>query len=123
MRLSLNDYKSILKYYNIDIVGMKVGIIKSKAEAILAEKLCRCIKTVNNYKKKNTETKAIAVCKNSVLTRKNLKIVKFTCKKSAKFLQRKQGKQSKQSKQGKQGKQSRQNRQNRLSKTVRKLHI
>jgi len=87
MRLSLNEYKLILKYYNIDISGMKKSIIKKKAETILAEKLCRCIKSVNMSKSKSkSETKAIAVCKNSVFTKKNLKISKFTCKKKAKLL-------------------------------------
>uniref|UniRef100_A0A6C0IHG1 Uncharacterized protein n=1 Tax=viral metagenome TaxID=1070528 RepID=A0A6C0IHG1_9ZZZZ len=86
MRLSLNDYKSILKYYNIDITGMKTSAIKNKAEDILAEKLCRCIKSVDKYKNKVSEAKAIAICKNSVLTKKNLKIAKFKCKTSAKLL-------------------------------------
>ena len=101
MRLSLNEYKSILKYYNIDITGMKNNIIKKTAEDILAEKLCRCIKAVNMTKSKSTtksksmtkskrlETKAIAVCKNSVFTKKNLKISKFTCKNKAELLSRK----------------------------------
>jgi hypothetical protein len=91
MRLSLNDYKSILKYYNIDIIGMKNSIIKKNAEDILAEKLCRCIKAVDKTKSKN-ETKAIAVCKNSVLTKKNLKISKFTCKTKKQFLNSKKNK-------------------------------
>jgi uncharacterized UBP type Zn finger protein len=79
MRLSLNDYKSILNYYNIDISAMKNITIKNKAESILAEKLCRCIKSIDN-------PKTIAVCKNSVFTKKNLKISKFSCKKKAKLL-------------------------------------
>ena len=100
MRLSLNEYKSILKYYNIDITGMKNSIIKKTAEDILAEKLCRCIKAVNmtksksmtKTKSKRLETKAIAVCKNSVFTKKNLKISKFTCKKKAELLTSKKSK-------------------------------
>ena len=91
MRLSLNDYKLILKYYNIDTSGMKNSTIRKQAEDILAEKLCRCIKAVDktNFKK---ETKAIAVCKNSVLNKKNLKISKFTCKKKKQFLTSKKNK-------------------------------
>ena len=125
MRLSLNDYNSILKYYDIDSSGMKNKDIKQEAAKILAEKICRCIKWVDKYKspgdkhkspgdkhksrgekykspgdkykspgdkRNNSETKAIAVCKNSVLTKKNLKISKFNCKKSAKFLPNKSGK-------------------------------
>ena len=85
MRLSLNDYISILKYYEIEPSGMKTKEIKRRAEDILAKKLCRCIKAVGN-KQDTKESKAIAVCKNSVLTRKNLKIAKFKCKRSAKLL-------------------------------------
>ena len=108
MRLSLNEYKSILKYYNIDITGMKNNIIKKTAEDILAEKLCRCIKAVNmtnsksmtksnsmtKSKSKRSETKAIAVCKNSVFTKKNLKISKFTCKKKSELLTSKKSKEN-----------------------------
>lgn len=93
MRLSLNDYISILKYYEIEPSGMKTKDIKRKAEDILAKKLCRCIKSVDKHKAvgnkqdiKQSESKAIAVCKNSVLTKKNLKIAKFKCKRSAKLL-------------------------------------
>jgi len=95
MRLSPNDYISILKYYNIDIIGMKAKVIKQKAEDILAEKLCRCIKSVENNNSKKNNLKAIAVCKDSVLTKKNLKITKFKCKKSSKLLYTKKNKHSK----------------------------
>jgi hypothetical protein len=94
MRLSLNDYKLILKYYNIDISGMKNSAIRKRAEGILAEKLCRCIKTVDKSKT-NKNIKAIAVCKNSVLTKKHLKISKFSCKKKATFLTSKKNKDEK----------------------------
>jgi hypothetical protein len=96
MRLSLNEYKSILKYYNIDITGMKQSIIRKQAEDILAEKLCRCIKAVDKSKAKTKsnreETKAIAICKNSIFTKKNLKISKFTCKKKIALLNSKKSK-------------------------------
>jgi hypothetical protein len=95
MRLSPKDYISILKFYDIDISKMKAKEIKQQAEAILAEKLCRCIKSVDKRNKKvnktdNTasENKAIAVCKNSVLTKKHLKIAKFTCNKTPRLLSR-----------------------------------
>lgn len=91
MRLSLNDYKSILSYYEIDTTKLKANDIKQQAENILAEKLCRCIKKVDkkNVKKEttsNSESKAIAICKNSIFTKKHLKISKFKCKKSARLL-------------------------------------
>jgi hypothetical protein len=104
MRLSVNDYMSILKFYNIDASNMKKGAIKQKAEAILAEKLCRCIKKVgkslknvksikNNGKlsiknngKNNKESRAISICKNSIFTKKNIFSPKFNCKGTAKLL-------------------------------------
>jgi len=97
MRLSLNDYISILKFYKIDVSRMKKKTIKQKAEEILAEKLCRCIKKVskslkpdikknNNNIKKRTESRAIAICKNSIFTKKNVSSAKFKCKGTAKLL-------------------------------------
>lgn len=93
MRLSLNDYISILKFYKIDFSHMKQKVIKQKAETILAEKLCRCIKKVENgfknERKKNTESRAIAICKNSIFTKKKVSFAKFKCKGTAKLLPRK----------------------------------
>jgi hypothetical protein len=93
MRLSLNDYISILKFYKIDVSHMKQKAIKQKAEAILAEKLCRCIKKVDKslkneikYNKKTFESSAIAICKNSIFTKKNISPAKFKCKGTAKLL-------------------------------------
>jgi hypothetical protein len=95
MRLSLNDYVAILKFYKIDVSHMKQKAIKQKAEAILAEKLCRCIKKVDKSlrverKKKSskntTESRAIAICKNSIFTKKNITPAKFKCKGTARLL-------------------------------------
>ena len=98
MRLSLNDYMSILKFYKIDVSRMKKKAIKQKAEEILAEKLCRCIKKVDkhlekekkNKKRKNTkqkaESRAIAICKNSIFTKKKISVTKFNCKGTARLL-------------------------------------
>lgn len=96
MRLLLNDYITILKFYNIDTSKLTRREIKKQAKEILAIKLCRCIKKVEksfstpnkntriNKKKKKLYTKktsAIAICKNSIFTKKKLKIGKFNCKK------------------------------------------
>ncbi len=98
MRLLLSDYKTILKFYNIDASNMKKNAIKQKAQDILAEKLCRCIKKVEaslknkrqlknkSLKNKSKESRAIAICKNSILTKKNVFSPKFTCKGTAKLL-------------------------------------
>ena len=85
-KLNNNDYKKILKYYNINYTKNK-KTNKKIAEDILANKLCRCIKAV----KKNTknESPAIAICKNSIFKKKNLNFYKFTCKKKPKLLKSK----------------------------------
>jgi hypothetical protein len=84
MRLKNSDYVTILKYYNIDSKGMKKKDKKRKAEDLLANKLCRCIKKVDN--KDEPESKAIAICKNSVLLKKGLRNYGFKCKPKARFI-------------------------------------
>ncbi len=89
MNLSHKDYVSLLKYYKIpNIEKMKNKEVKNVAENILADKLCRCIKKVT---KKNIlpEPSAIAICKNSVITRKNIKINRFSCKNKSKLISNK----------------------------------
>jgi hypothetical protein len=88
MKLTRKDYITILKFYKIEISeDTKLNVIREKAERILAGKLCRCIKkvTVPNPDK----SRAIAICQNSVLTKKKLKIHRFTCKKKPHFLPKK----------------------------------
>ena len=46
MNLSKSDYKTILSYYKISFARKSDLWIKKKAEDILANKLCRCIKKV-----------------------------------------------------------------------------
>lgn len=95
MKLTPTDYKNILKFYKIDTTKLTNKEIKEKAEHFLAVKLCKCIKKVNTSKnivinknknkKNNTEKRAIAICYNSVLKKKNLKIFKFNCKKTSRL--------------------------------------
>ena len=83
MKLTKKDYLHILNYYNIENFSEKdFNSIKNKAEDIIAQKLCSCIKNVNNNK--NEEKKAIAICTNNVVNKKKIKIYKFTCKKKPK---------------------------------------
>lgn len=85
MKLTNNDYIKILDFYNIKHTkNTSTKSIKNKAEKILAEKLCKCIKKVD-IKKKN-KSRSIGICKKSVLTRKNISSGRFTCKKKPKFL-------------------------------------
>lgn len=91
MKLTSTDYKNILKFYKIDTSTLTPKEIKEKAEHSLAVKLCKCIKNIKTTKKVvinkkyNSERRAIALCYNSVLKKKNLKIFKFNCKKTARL--------------------------------------
>ena len=81
-KLTNTDYKNILKFYKVDTTTLSTKAIKEKAEHFLAVKLCKCIKNIKGTKKSNAnEKRAIAICYNSVLKKKNLKIFKFKCKK------------------------------------------
>ena len=80
-KLSKNDYITILKFYDLPIPNNNSLLIKN-AENILATKLCRCIKKVKaKQNNKKDEKRPIAICKNSIFNKRNLKISKFTCKK------------------------------------------
>jgi len=88
MKLLHKDYVDILKYYKMNTSSMKKRDIKEKAENLLATKLCKCIKNIK--KRVNTsESKAIAICYNSVIKQKGLKTFKFKCKNGPRFLPKK----------------------------------
>tara|TARA_B100000902_G_scaffold399490_1_gene470592 strand:+ start:733 stop:1047 length:315 start_codon:yes stop_codon:yes gene_type:complete len=87
MYLSNKDYLDILNYYKIESKNLNKKQIKKSAENILANKLCRCIKKNDDYPK--NESKAIAICKKSILKNKDLKIYDFKCKGKAKLISKK----------------------------------
>ena len=105
LKMTLRDYKNVLKFYKIDTEPLTNKAIKEKAEHFLAVKLCKCIKNIRagagragtgragtgraGRGKAGSEKRAISICYNSVLTKKNLKVFKFTCKKKAKLLPKK----------------------------------
>lgn len=78
------DYLAILAFYGKDASTISKKEAKKAAEKILAEKLCRCIKKVRGNDK--DESKAIAICTDSVLRKKNLRSKKFRCKKKPMLL-------------------------------------
>ena len=92
--LKQNDYIKILNYYDIPISPKESSkTIKNKAENILAEKLCKCIKKVkNNPDTENSdndsdeEARAIGICNESIFTRKGIRHGAFTCKKKPRLL-------------------------------------
>jgi hypothetical protein len=80
--LTHNDYIAILNYYNIPIKeNTSNDKIKTLAEDILANKLCRCIKKVKKSSNIKDEPRAIGLCKKTVIDRKNIRSYRFTCKK------------------------------------------
>jgi hypothetical protein len=95
--LNQNDYIKILNYYDINISPKDSSkTIKHKAETILAEKLCKCIKKVKNSDSVNasgddktsseSESKAIAICSNSIFEKKGLERGLFDCKKKPRLI-------------------------------------
>lgn len=90
MILTKSDYINILKFYNINIDNLNYKQIKSKAEDIIALKLCSCIKKIDPNLE--NESKAIAICTNNIINKKGYKINKFTCKKKPKLLKSKRNK-------------------------------
>ena len=92
--LKKNDYIKILDYYNIPIDSSDTSKkIKIKAEQILAEKLCKCIKKVKNSNADtNTdsqdanESRSIAICNDTIFRLKGIRHSTFTCKKHLRLL-------------------------------------
>jgi hypothetical protein len=76
MTLTKQDYVKILNYYKLS-VPKKTTTLKRKAERVLADKLCRCIKKVDP----KNEGRAIGVCTRSVINKKGLTRGTFKCKK------------------------------------------
>jgi len=84
-KMNTKDYKKIMEYYKLNTSKMNNKTIKNKAEDILAKKLCKCIKKVKGKSENKDERRAIGICKNSVITKKNIKIFTFNCKKKNKL--------------------------------------
>jgi hypothetical protein len=93
--LKKNDYEKILNYYDIPFSSSDSSKkIKNKAEEILAEKLCKCIKKVkNDIPSINTnddesadESRAIAICNDNIFRRKGIRHGLFSCKNKPKLL-------------------------------------
>jgi hypothetical protein len=85
MNLTNKDYQKIVKYYNIRKPANKTH--KQVGEEILANKLCKCIKSVGITN--NSESRAIAICRNSIFNNKNLGMYNFECKQKYRLLPKK----------------------------------
>jgi hypothetical protein len=93
--LKLHDYIKILNYYDIPISPKDSSkTIKHKAENILAQKLCKCIKKVkqddagsdDSESRSESESKAVAICSNSIFEKKGLERGLFDCKKKPRLI-------------------------------------
>ena len=89
--LTKKDYVKILEYYDTPI-PKQYKQLKKKAETILANKLCRCIKKVSTPK---DEERGIGICTRSIFNKKGLTRGSFKCKKSIKNVTIKKNKKSK----------------------------
>jgi len=85
--LTKKDHEAILTFYGIDTKNMTGKAIALKAEKILAEKLCRCIKKVQKPKEK--ERRAISTCRKAIFHRKGIDFHRFTCKEKTTLVPRK----------------------------------
>lgn len=74
-KINNKDYTEILKFYNIEIPKSK-KILKYKANKIISQKLCRCIKKLGV----KNEQKSIGICTKSIFNKKGYTRGKFTCK-------------------------------------------
>jgi hypothetical protein len=86
MELSSSDYKKIVNYYQIPKQNDKT--YKTLAEDMLADKLCKCIKSVTNKSGLN-EKSAIGICRDSIFKKRNIDFYTFGCKKQAKLHKKK----------------------------------
>ena len=77
--LTNKDYISIFKYYDLPIPKSK-RLLKTQAEKIMAEKLCKCIKKIDP----KNEAKSIGICTKTIFNRKGYTRGQFQCKKTQK---------------------------------------
>lgn len=83
LRLTKKDYEIVLNYYKLPYKkNDKAKNIKEKAEKVLSDKLCKCIKKVSGKRRTKNENAAIPICKNAVLITKGLTDRGFKCKKT-----------------------------------------
>ena len=79
-KLSLSDYRKILKFYKV-YTPKNAYDLRNKGDKIIAKKFCNCIKKVHKKFIKGTpEGIAISICTKSVVNRKGYKRGKFKCK-------------------------------------------
>ena len=76
LSLTKSDYISILRFYDISIPKSN-RLLQKSAEKIMADKLCKCIKSVG--KKVDDESRAIGICTKTIFNNKGYTRGKFKC--------------------------------------------
>ena len=85
MSLSEKDHELIIQHYGKVIPRTKKAK-KSKAERLVAQKLCSCIKKITKKsRKKPLRARAIGICSYSVVKNRGMKHHGFTCSKKSKI--------------------------------------
>ncbi len=102
MTLTRKDHEAILRYYRLPI-PKTASVVRTKAEAILATKLCHCISSVSSTpssstlskrsrsrsrssgrsrsRTKENNSRAVAICTNNLFNRNGIVRGAFHCKK------------------------------------------
>ena len=85
MKLTRRDYIKILHHYQPNkVVSGSIKTIKERAHRILADKLCRCIKssaaTTTTARNIQDEGRRIAYCSRSIFNNRGLRQHGFSCK-------------------------------------------
>ena len=74
------DYKIIIKHYRKKMPKTAKSR-KQKAERLMANKLCSCIKKVTKTSKSKNKSRSIGICAYSVIKNRGMKYKGFSCKK------------------------------------------
>jgi len=78
MSITKKDYEKILTFYKIKI-PKSYKSLKNKAENILSNKLCKCIKGVGKTLVKSNEPRAIGICTKTIFNNKGYTRSDFSC--------------------------------------------
>ena len=79
-KLTDKDYKIIIKHYKKKMPKTSKSR-KQKAERLMANKLCSCIKKVTKTSKSKNKSRTIGICAYSVIKNRGMKYKGFSCKK------------------------------------------
>lgn len=75
--LTNEDYANILRFYNMNVPKSK-SEIRKQAQHVMASKLCRCIKKIDNVE----EARSIGICTKTIFGTKGFTRGKFNCTKN-----------------------------------------